>query len=195
MAIDPDIQVLGSGTNGGCYLMEIQLNGDQNLRFGMFKQGQEICLKSGIYLYIGSALAEQGPSSLGARILRHATRSEDAPPHAIRERLHHALLDAGLPGKVPAKKTCRWHIDYLLDLPQADLCGVIALRSLLADEASLANALAEMPETIIPARGLGASDHPAGTHLFRVQASAEWWDRLPQLIQDQLQSDDGNPKI
>ena len=149
----------------------------------MFKQGQEICLKSGIYLYAGSARAEQGASSLGSRLLRHATRSGDMPQHAIRKRLHHALIDAGLPAKVPARKTPHWHIDYLLDLPQADLCGVIAVRSPQVDEVTLADALAAMPETSIPARGLGASDHPGGTHLFRVQARRTWWENLPKLLQ------------
>ena len=94
----------------------------------------------------------------------------------------HAVIDAGLPGKVPAKKTPRWHIDYLLDLPHVEITGVIAVRSLLADEKRLANWLAAMPETGIPARGLGASDHPGGTHLFSVQAGREWWENLPTRL-------------
>lgn len=184
MAIDPDIQILGGGSNGGCYLLAIRLNGGQNLRFGMFNQGQEMCLNAGNYLYVGSARAGQGASSLGYRLLRHATRSADAPPHAIRERLHHAIKDAGLPGKVPAKKTCRWHIDYLLDLPHAEIAGVIAARSVSADEKRLAGLLAALPETVIPARGLGASDHPGGTHLLLVRAGKEWWANLPKLLSE-----------
>ncbi len=183
MAIDPDIQILGRGTNGGCYLLAIGLNGDQNLRFGMFNQGQEICLNAGEYLYVGSARSEQGASNLGYRLLRHATRSGDAPPHAIRNRLLHAIIDAGLPAKVPDQKTCRWHIDYLLDIPQAEITAVIAARSLLPDEKRFAERLAAMPETGIPAHGLGASDHPGGTHLLLVQAGKEWWENLPKLIQ------------
>ena len=183
MVFDPDIQILGEGTNGGVYLLAIRLNGGQNLRFGMFNQGQEICLNAGEYLYIGSALSEQGASSLGYRLLRHATRSGDARPHAIRNRLLHAIKDAGLPVKVPAQKTCRWHIDYLLDLSQAEISGVIAVRSRQADEKRLAELLAAMPETDIPARGLGASDHPGGTHLLCVQATEGWWENLPKLLQ------------
>ena len=184
MAIEPNIQILGSGTNGGCYLLAIRLNGDQNLRFGMFNHGQEICLNAGEYLYIGSARGEQGASSLGYRLLRHATRSGDARPHAIRNRLLHAIKDAGLPAKVPAQKTCRWHIDYLLDLSQAEITGVTAARSRQADEKRLAELLAAMPETGIPAPGLGASDHPGGTHLLSVKAASKWWLNLPQLLRE-----------
>lgn len=195
MAIDPNIQILGTGTNGGCYLLAIRLNGGQNLQFGMFNQGQEICRNSGEYLYIGSARGKQGARSLGYRLLRHATRSGDARPLAIRNRLLHAIKDAGLPTKVPAQKTCCWHIDYLLDLSQAEITGVIAVCSRQTDEKRLAELLAAMPETDIPAPDPGASDHPGDTHLLLVRAASKWWKNLPQLLLKQILNHRHQPNL
>jgi Uri superfamily endonuclease len=186
MAISSDIQIQGSNTNGGCYLLSIRLEKTQKLRFGMFNHGQEVCLPQGDFLYIGSARGEQGTSSLGYRLLRHATRSAGAPPQVIRERLHHALIDAGLPGKVPVSKTLHWHIDYLLDQPQAELRAVIAYRSQKADEKRIAAYLARLPETSAPAKGLGASDHAGGTHLLGVNAGSQWLERLPGMLQEYI---------
>ncbi len=80
--------------------------------------------------------------------------------------------------KVPANKRCHWHIDYLLELPEAEISGVIAIRTRDDLETQLAEDWPALPETTIPARGLGASDHPGSTHLFQLQETADWQEKV-----------------
>jgi hypothetical protein len=62
---------------------------------------------------------------------------------------------------------------------------MLACRTIRRLEQSLAQALAAMPETNIFSAGLGASDHPGGTHLFLVRANKAWWEQLSNLLCEQ----------
>lgn len=70
----------------GAYLLRIALPADLALAFGRFRRGSPISLPSGEYIYVGSAMGRHG-WPLAARLLRHATRSGDRPPHALRAAL------------------------------------------------------------------------------------------------------------
>jgi Uri superfamily endonuclease len=189
------ITFLGEEFGPGYYLLSIRLAENRHLQFGRFNQGGAVFLPKGDYLYIGSARSPKGSSSLSPRLMRHLTRCQDKHPHALRELLLAEFINARIPAKVPAEKRCRWHIDYLLEDPHAEVTGVITLSSAADLEQLIAEKLAALPETHIPAAGLGASDHPGGTHLFHVQANHDWWNNLPELILEIANTDDGLTKI
>jgi Uri superfamily endonuclease len=191
---DFTVNLSGEPVSSGCYLLIIQLDSAQKVTFGRFNQGDAISLPAGTYLYVGSARGERGSSSLGLRLMRHATRCDPANPHAIRKWMQSQLQDAGIKAIVPLQKRCHWHIDYLLELPQAELSGVIIIGTRGDLEAKLADKLAALPETSIPARGLGASDHQGGTHLFYLQ-NDDWREKVDTIIQDLVIPDDGLTKI
>lgn len=172
---------------GGVYVLHVRLAAPRAVVFGRFHGGQPISLPAGDYLYVGSALG-----GLVGRLLRHATRSSvrspalqralgrqkerakaldyepKAPPHAIRDELAARLAAAGLPARLPAVKRLHWHIDYLLDEPDAELIGVWAWRTAEPLEHALADWLAAQPGVVPLAAGLGASDDPGRTHLLRL---------------------------
>ncbi|MCB2178675.1 GIY-YIG nuclease family protein [bacterium] len=173
----PHISLTGPTEPGGVYLLWIQLSQTHSVSFGRFQQGKRIQLPAGHYVYIGSAHGQRGASSLGYRLLRHASRSA-GPPHPIRPLLLKRLQERGLPAKTPTQKSLHWHIDYLLELPDAQLTDVAARMTNQKLEAVLADVLADFPETVILAPGLGASDHARGTHLMQVAADTEWWEAL-----------------
>jgi Uri superfamily endonuclease len=87
-----------------------------------------------------------------------------------------------------SNKKLHWHVDYLLEQPQVELTQVIAIRSPLPVEASLARFLGQEPVTSVISQGLGATDAPGETHLLRVQASETWWHQLPGRIMSHLQA-------
>ena len=176
------VVIIGDSGNAGCYLLLIQLKRDQEVRFGRFSGGRAVHLTKGFYLYIGSAKGKQGASSLGYRLMRHATRSGKKLPHRIRKQLHVLLQNAEVVVKVPSGKRLHWHIDHLLDMPDAEIQGVVAVRDPAIDEKLLAEKLIEFPETSIPAKGLGAGDHPRGTHLLQVENAVSVWLLLPDWI-------------
>jgi Uri superfamily endonuclease len=183
---DPTITLIGPAQPGGVYLLWIALAKEQSLAFGRFRRGEQIHLPAGGYLYVGSAYGQRGAATIGYRLLRHATRTSSLP-HSIRPRLLNTLQEKGLPAKLPTRKSLHWHIDYLLDLPEAKLQGVIAILTNQRMEAKMATALAKQPETLVLAIGLGASDHAGGTHLLHIPAGQAWWESLTRQIRD-----DGN---
>ena len=189
------IILLGEDVCTGCYLLRIQLLQDRQIKFGRHNKGGAYFLPTGDYLYVGSAMGSRGASSLGCRLLRHLTRCKDARPHTIREIVSDQLLNAGITAKVPQKKSCHWHIDYLLENLQAEVINILALRSRTNLEKRIAKVVDALPETTIPVRGLGASDHPGGTHLFQVQAGEDWWQGLPDQLLAAVNLDDGSAKI
>ncbi len=195
MVIPFSIQLVGRTGNTGCYLLLIRLRRNQEIRFGRFNNGRMVNLPKGFYLYIGSARGQRGASSLGYRLLRHTTRSGAKPPHATQKLLHVSLQDAGIPSKVPAEKRIHWHIDHLIDLMDAEIEGVLVIRGTDVDEKQLAERLTALPETSIPARGLGAGDHPGGTHLLSIDNAEEFWRMLPNWINSQSFLGDGMIKI
>jgi Uri superfamily endonuclease len=176
--LNRSIAILGDDSPGGIYLLRVYLEAAAEVVFGRHRGGTPIPLPHGEYLYIGSALSARGANSLASRLLRHATRGGSQPPHQLRDTLHAALADAGLTGKLPAKKTVRWHIDYLLELPNAQITAVLALRTTEKLEKPLAEQLAAFPETQPVSPGLGASDHPGHSHLFFMEGDPGWWERV-----------------
>jgi Uri superfamily endonuclease len=184
---------------GGVYVLHVRLAAPRAVVFGRFRGGQPVALPAGDCLYVGSALG-----GLAARLLRHATRSgvrspalqraldwqeerakalyyePDALHHNIRDELAARLAAAGLPARPPAAKRLRWHIDYLLDEPDAALIGVWAWRTADALEGALAGWLVAQPGVTPVAAGLGASDDRGRTHLLRV-ASGGWRSPHPQM--------------
>lgn len=176
------IVILGEEGAQGVYLLHIRLAETIALTFGRFARGRTFQLPAGDYLYVGSAMARRGATTLAGRLLRHASRSGCGLPHPIRPMLYANLAAAALASKLPGPKRCHWHIDYLLDREEATLTAVYALRTVLALEAPLARRLMAAPETAIPIPRLGAGDDRGATHLLQVHATTDWWARLPTML-------------
>lgn len=180
------ITVLGDGSRGGSYVLGITLSKREAVRFGRFAGGQVFDLAPGGYVYIGSALGRRG-WPLARRLLRHASRSGKQPPHSIRADLHQALVDCDAAGpdvSAPGRKLLRWHADYLLDLPSAEITRIVALQSSQSHEAGIADYLASLPDTTEIAPGLGASDRHGTTHLLTAPDADAWWDALTHALAD-----------
>ena len=177
----PNIVIIGDESQAGTYILRIHLKADTTLRFGRFKKGKLISLPTGEYAYIGSALSEKGATALARRLVRHATRSGDKQPHSIRAQLISEFTECGLgDGNLLPKrgKTLYWNVDFLLDLPSAEIVSLIVIRSPKRLESSLAKQLERDSHTQIIERGLGANDVPGNTHLLRVNADKAWWTSL-----------------
>jgi Uri superfamily endonuclease len=170
------IQITGNRALEGAYILRVQVAGDLHVRFGRFQQSRPLALASGLYLYVGSAMG--GGAPLGRRIVRHLTRCEPLPPHRLRQTFISTFMGVAThPGDLLPRRPKRlhWHIDYLLDHLQAEVTGVIALRSHSRHEATIAAQLAADPTTSPIAPGLGASDNRGATHLLRSKGDAGWW--------------------
>ena len=181
----PSIAIIGDESHAGTYILRIHLKKDTTLRFGRFKKGKLISTPAGEYAYVGSALSEKGATTLARRLVRHATRSGDQHPHPIRETMLHRFAECGLghANLLPRRgKTLHWNVDFLLNLPAAELVGISAIRSRKRLEDRLAKQLEEDPHTGIIERGLGANDVPGNTHLLHVNATEAWWESLPNLL-------------
>jgi Uri superfamily endonuclease len=78
-------------------------------------------------------------------------------------------------------KRRHWQVDDLLQKPEAELVGVCALRHPhhIEIETELGKLLELDQETLILAKGLGATDVKGNTHLLRVQSDEIWWRLLP----------------
>ncbi len=181
----PSIAITGDESHAGTYILRIRLKKGTALRFGRFKKGKLISLPAGEYAYIGSALSEKGATTLARRLVRHATRSGDQHPHRIRETMLRQFAECGLGdgNLLPRRgKTLHWNVDFLLNLPSAELVGVVAIRSRKRLEDRLAKQLEADPHTGVIERGLGANDVPGNTHLLHVSATETWWASLPDLL-------------
>lgn len=180
----------GSNSREGSYLLFIELCAPVRIPFGRFMGGMEIPLDRGSYLYVGSALGSgRGAFPLATRLLRHASRSGDRMPHLIRgSALDHfqALGFASRP-KATGKKL-HWHIDYLLDLAEAELSGIVMVAEPSRLEHRLAELVAALPGTSPVADRLGAQDAVSGTHLFRIVDPADLLERLKIAIPSMLSS-------
>jgi len=179
----------GTGKQGS-YLLFIRLDKPLQLTFGHFLKGRPLFLEAGSYLYAGSALGKQaGGYPLARRLLRHTARTGRKKPHAIRKILLSVLREKGLaPERLlkPAEKKLHWHIDYLLDRPEAALVHILIIQSPEKLEPALARFIETAPETSIPAKMLGAQDTKAGTHLLSCSDPAALLGRLraelPHLV-------------
>ena len=179
------IHIFGDKGQGGTYLLRIHLQTATELTFGRFQHGKRFTLPLGDYIYVGSALNPRGATSLAPRLLRHATRTGERPPHPIRERLLERFLELEMGSaqlRPPKTKKLYWNVDHLIDLLEADLVGVFAIRSPHRLEAELGQWLAAGPGTEIVVPGLGANDAPGGTHLLEVTGGEAWWSTLPEFL-------------
>ena len=181
----PSIVIIGSDSQAGTYILRIRLKQDTALQFGRFKKGKLISLPAGDYIYIGSALSEKGATSLARRLIRHATRSNNKQPHAIREKLINQCVEHGLgPRDLLPKsdKTPHWNVDFLLDLQSAEIVNIFAIRSHKRLESRIAKRLEHDPHTEIIESGLGANDTPGSTHLLRLRTNKH----IMEILNDTL---------
>ncbi len=186
MAIS-SIHIVGGDAQAGTYILRIRLKADTTLQFGGFKKGKLISLPVGDYTYVGSALSEKGSTSLARRLVRHATRSGDKPPHTIREDMIDRFAECGLGPKNPlpkSGKTLFWNVDFLLDLQIAEIVNIIAIRSPERLESTIAGLLEHDADTQIIEKGLGANDAPRNTHILRANADETWWASFAYSIQE-----------
>ncbi|RKU31289.1 DUF123 domain-containing protein [Candidatus Poribacteria bacterium] len=181
----PKIIVIGDNTQAGTYILRILLQKDTELIFGHFKKGKPIHLPEGIYTYVGSALSEKGATSLARRLVRHATRTDDKPPHNIRKEMLSRFqeIELGPPYPLPKNgKKLFWNIDHFLDLDLAEIINVIAIRSTERLESYIAEYLENDTKTQIIEKSLGANDSPKNTHVLHVNADEQWWLNLPNNL-------------
>ena len=182
----PNIFIIGENSQAGTYILRIRLKEDTELQFGRFKKGKLISLPAGDYTYVGSALSEKGATSLARRLVRHATRSSDKPPHAIREEMVKQFLECGLGPPDPLPKSGKklfWNIDFLLDLELTEIINIIAIRSPERLEYTIAEFLEHNADTQIIEKSLGANDAPRNTHVLRVNADDTWWTSIADNMQ------------
>ena len=78
----------------------------------------------------------------------------------------------------PAAKKLHWNVDYLLDLPTADLTFACVIRTPNPLEERLGRFLERDSHTIVVEKGLGANDVPGNTHLLGLAAGDAWWSTL-----------------
>jgi Uri superfamily endonuclease len=185
VVVTSSIVVLGDESRAGSYLLRVRLAADLLLAFGRFRGGKVIDLPAGDYLYVGSALAARGGVSLARRLVRHATRTGEKAPHAIREGMLDRFAEIGLgEGNLLPRngKTLFWNVDHLLDRTEAEIVGVIALRGDRRLERELGQFVECDPATAVFERGLGANDVPGNTHILRLHAGDDWWGALPHSL-------------
>ncbi|MCD0460671.1 DUF123 domain-containing protein [Roseiconus lacunae] len=173
---------------GGTYVLRIRVSKATSLVFGGFKRGKSIDVPAGDYVYVGSAMSDSGSTCLARRLLRHATRTS-GQGHLIRHsmlRLFPELRIADEDIQPPIGKKFKWNVDYILDLPFAELISVYVLRSDLRLEPIVGDLLEADPETSIIEKGLGANDRPGSTYLLRVDADEAWWSELASRLERTL---------
>ena len=76
----------------------------------------------------------------------------------------------------------RWHVDYLLEQPEATLSEVVIIQSPLRLEHALATHIRLMPDISIIAPHLGAQDCRDSTHLLRLRNRDALFAELQQAI-------------
>lgn len=179
----------GRGAQGGTYLLQLRVNQPLFICFGRFQAGKPLAVPQGDYLYVGSALAQKGATSLARRLMRHASRSDGRKPQPIQQKMVTLFPKINLgpvPLQPPTGKKLRWHVDFLLDESAAELTAVYLIRSPQRLEEAVSRWLMTFAEVEPLVPGLGATDDPGGTHLLRVTAVSNWWpsfaDRLSTFL-------------
>lgn len=181
----------GRESQGGTYLLRLTVSQHLLVRFGRFQAGKPVAVPQGDYLYVGSALAQKGATSLARRLLRHASRSDGQNAQLIRQKMLALFPQIGLgptPLYPPTGKKLRWHVDFLLNEQAAALTAVYFIRSPQRLEEPLSRWLLDLPEVAPLVPGLGATDDPGGTHLLRVTAVSHWWTSFPTQLSAFLRS-------
>ncbi|MCG9128127.1 DUF123 domain-containing protein [Candidatus Poribacteria bacterium] len=187
----PTIRIIGENTQAGTYILRFQLKSEIELQFGRFKKGKLIHLNAGIYTYVGSALSEKGATSLARRLVRHATRSDEKPPHSIRDEMVRLFKEIELGPQNPLPKNGKklfWNIYHLLDLDRVEIKNIIAIRSTTRLENNIAEFLEQDSGTEIIEKSLGANDSPKNTHILRANPDEYWWMNLSNEMNSRYQS-------
>lgn len=169
----PSLLLLGAEGPAGVYLLRLHVIRPLALSLGKLQQGRLFHLSAGPYLYVGSALGQRGSTSLGRRLLRHATRCS-GPAHPLQRRLRCAFPSVSPP---PAKRL-HWHVDYLLEQSASVLTGALVVRTVRPLEPALASWLIHRPYVHVPIAGAGASDTADSAHLLAVTPFPGWWAQL-----------------
>lgn len=180
------ITFLGDHCYTGAYVLWIRVSTGLRLVFGRFQGGRPFSVPAGVYAYVGSAMGT-GATSLVGRLLRHATRTGDKPPQAIRAAMLDQFAAAGLvtgPPRLPAAKRRHWHIDYLLDEMAVVIKEVTVVRTAARVESQLARGLAAAQGSAPLTPGLGASDMQGETHLLRLPDESLDWHAIVRSILD-----------
>ena len=96
--------------------------------------------------------------------------------------------------KKPSNKTLFWNIDHLVNLDDAEIKGIIFIRSPHPFEIDWSEYLERLKETSIFAKGLGANDSIGHTHLQKLDLGSKhksvlsWFNdlivELPQIYLD-----------
>lgn len=180
------ITFLGDQCYTGAYVLWIRVATGLRLAFGRFQGGRPVNVPAGAYAYVGSAMGRRGAPALAGRLLRHATRTSDKPPQAIRAAMLDQFAAAGLATgtlRPPATKRLHWHIDYLLDEMAVVIEEVTVVRTAARVESRLARGLAAAQGSAPLAPGLGASDMPGETYLLRLpDESLDWRGRVASIL-------------
>ncbi|MEI7825678.1 MAG: DUF123 domain-containing protein [Chlorobiaceae bacterium] len=178
--------IFGTKYRMGSYILLIRVSRPFELAFGKFQQGKLFTIPEGDYIYIGSAL---GGGKRGAplvrRLLRHASRSGNLAPHAIRTAMTTLFQTKDFMETDAielSEKKLHWHIDYLLEHQEAEIDHIIIIRNPLRLEKKLSELLEPLPETFPIAPGLGAQDSRNSTHLLRLTNRARIFEVLRKEI-------------
>ena len=188
---DERIYCWGRESQGGTYLLWLTVNQPLSIRFGRFQAGESVSVPQGDYLYVGSALAQKGATTLARRLLRHASRSDGQSPQPIRQKMLDLFSKTDLgptPLHPPTGKKLRWHVDFLLDELATELTAVSLIRSPQRLEEPLSRWLLGLPEVTPLVPGLGATDDPGSTHLLCVTAVSDWRTAFPTQLSAFLRS-------
>ncbi|MEI6638614.1 MAG: DUF123 domain-containing protein [Chlorobium sp.] len=172
---DPQFTLFGSSHRMGSYILLFHITSTVQLAFGRFQQGKLFEIPEGDYIYLGSALGgTKSGSPLARRVIRHTSRTGGKPHHRIRETMQNLFSEKTVMGTreiKPSAKKLRWHIDYLLDLPEAEITHIVLIRSPLRIEQKLSELLEHLDEISLIAPRLGAQDTKASTHILKLTGS------------------------
>lgn len=178
-----NICFIGSEGQAGTYILRLNLMKTMKIPFGRFDGGREIELLSGEYLYIGSALAKKGSTTLGNRIQRHCARSDPMTNHKIRSEFRQFCTQHNIhTTDNPSNKTPFWNIDHLTNLLEAEIIGIIAIRDLVPLENPWSEYIEAQPFSTVFAKGLGANDAEGHTHLQYCTISEREFSKLPEKL-------------
>lgn len=181
---DQHFTIFGNKELMGSYILLIRVSSPFQLAFGRFQQGKLFTIAEGNYLYIGSALAKSG-APLARRLLRHASRSGEKHPHEIRTAMRTLFSKNDLIATCatkPSKKQLRWHIDYFLDHPEAEITHIVIIRNPERVEHKISELLESLEETSVIASRLGAQDTRNSTHLLQFTDQEKIFAKLRQYM-------------
>jgi Uri superfamily endonuclease len=173
----------------GAYLLHIELTRPACLQIGAYNGGQIVQLTRGHYAYVGSAMGRRAGLYVPKRLLRHATRTGEKPPHPCHAEMLAHFQELDLPGnrlRMSAEKRIFWNIDYVLDDVDTALVEAFYVRSEYRLENQFVHVLENRPDTSVPLPGLGAHDHPGHSHFFCLDDGHVTWRDCCRQIESTL---------